>query len=354
MPNQGQAYLSQAIAKYNNEDFTGAMDDLIQAIELDPNLALAYYYRGLSYNKINKIKCYRDFFKAVELDPNLVDAHCYIAKSYLYDYYEFDNAIEALNNALSIDPNHTLALSTMGDAYSMFENHDKAKECYNKVITLDPNNFWAYFNRAHSKGMDKDYQGALNDFSSAIVIDPNFYNTYYHRANIKECMGDLEGAIADMTKSIELEPNYSTAIYLRAFLKANIFDYSGALSDINATIALSKGEQCAWYFIDRGLIHLLLEDYQIAINDFSKVVKLDRNYPLTRLYRGIAKFKLGNKTGAYNDWKREGVKALLAKEIMENMKRIPLKLLSQMQFNEESNESVYHYSNIKKLINGNN
>jgi tetratricopeptide (TPR) repeat protein len=347
-----ETYLSQAIAKYNNEDFAGAMDDLTQAIELDPNLALAYYYKGLSYNKINKVKCYQDFFKAVELDPSLVEAHCYVAQSYLYDYYEFDNAIEALNKALGLDPNHLLALSTMGDAYNIFAKFDKAKELYDKVIALDPNSFWAYFNRAHTKGNNKDFKGAFDDFSSAIGIDPSLYNTYFHRANIRHCMGDIEGAIADLTKSIELEPNYSTALYLRATLKADLSDFAGALKDINATIALGRGGDNHMYFIDRGIINLLQDRHSEAITDFNSVIKLNRKLPLTRLYRGIAKYNIGNKVSARADWKREGVPTSLAKSVMNNLKKIPFRFLINLRFDEESKESDFHYSNIKKYIDG--
>ncbi len=41
-----EAYFNRGLAKYYQEDYTGAIADYTKAIEIDPKLAAAYYNRG--------------------------------------------------------------------------------------------------------------------------------------------------------------------------------------------------------------------------------------------------------------------------------------------------------------------
>ena len=72
---------------------------LIKLVELNPNYAEAYYFRGNSKKKLGKA-FFSDYNKAIELNPNYVDAYYYRGdlKDSLKDYYgaiaDFSKAIE--------------------------------------------------------------------------------------------------------------------------------------------------------------------------------------------------------------------------------------------------------------------
>jgi tetratricopeptide (TPR) repeat protein len=51
------------------------VDGVSKAIDLNPNLALAYAARGLAYeHKGDRDRAIADYSKAIELDPNLAPA----------------------------------------------------------------------------------------------------------------------------------------------------------------------------------------------------------------------------------------------------------------------------------------
>ena len=47
-PNYAKAYYNRGIAKFDLQDYKGAIADYTKAIELNPNYAKAYYNRGIA------------------------------------------------------------------------------------------------------------------------------------------------------------------------------------------------------------------------------------------------------------------------------------------------------------------
>lgn len=63
--------LNVGIKLYNDKDFNGAIERFDRVVKENPDLATAYYYRGLAYLALNKTEeAKADFQKLVDLEPN--------------------------------------------------------------------------------------------------------------------------------------------------------------------------------------------------------------------------------------------------------------------------------------------
>jgi tetratricopeptide (TPR) repeat protein len=63
--------LNLGIKLYNEKDLDGALDKFDRVVKDNPELATAYYYRGLTYLALNKsAEAKTDFQKLLELEPN--------------------------------------------------------------------------------------------------------------------------------------------------------------------------------------------------------------------------------------------------------------------------------------------
>ena len=59
---------NRGLEKQNSGDFTGAIEDYTEGINIDPNYALAYYNRGVARNELGDITgAIEDLEKAAEL-----------------------------------------------------------------------------------------------------------------------------------------------------------------------------------------------------------------------------------------------------------------------------------------------
>lgn len=71
-----ESFFKQAFEKYKTEDYRGAIEDLNQAIRINPNEAKFYYSRGLTRRKLlDSQTAIADYTLAVQTDPNYADAY---------------------------------------------------------------------------------------------------------------------------------------------------------------------------------------------------------------------------------------------------------------------------------------
>ena len=127
-------YFFRANRKYNDGDFSGAIDDYGKAIELDPNYVGAYNNRGNSYANLKQYeRAIDDYDKAIELDPN--NAHAYNNRSnYYLSKHELEKALEDCNKALQLNPNYPEFHHTLASVYLALEQDQNAVDSFTKAI----------------------------------------------------------------------------------------------------------------------------------------------------------------------------------------------------------------------------
>jgi tetratricopeptide (TPR) repeat protein len=115
-------------------------NELLDALEIDGNDALALYNKGL--------------------------ALLYLGK--------YNEAIECYDKALEIDPKYVSALRNKGLALYYLGKYNEAIECYDKVLEIDPKAADAWYARSCSKVKKGDMDDGLEDLKKAIEIDREY------------------------------------------------------------------------------------------------------------------------------------------------------------------------------------
>lgn len=194
------------------------------------------------------------FQEAASLDPTLEDARLYLAMSYFQQYAPGgaspDNvkmgqqAIDAFNNVLQLDPKNTTALATIGTIYYDMKDFDKAKEYQRRRLDIQPNDPEPYY----WVGV-MDYALAAKNDNDMRKTDPKLAQIGPNgdlpplpeklRTQLAEKNSDLITEAMDaLNKAISLKPNYDEAMaYLNLVYrqKADIeSDSSARASDIKS------------------------------------------------------------------------------------------------------------------------
>ncbi len=174
-----------------------------------------------------------NFKNAVALDPTLLNARLYLATAYAQQYVPGgdspDNtkiaqqAIEAFQDVLKMDPANTTALASIAQIYYNMKDFDKAKDFQQQRLKLEPNNpepyYWigvldwaACFPRAQEvrKNLHIDFP---KDPNHPDIMQPI---PKKELAGLSEKNGPLvDEGIKALSKAIELKPNDSdTMVYL--------------------------------------------------------------------------------------------------------------------------------------------
>jgi tetratricopeptide (TPR) repeat protein len=158
-------YTTRGNLKIENNDYNGAIEDFMQASELDPGNEKVYYYRFLANYKIGEYRnALNEIDRLIELNPDF------------YGYYLYRG-------------NTKLAL---GD----FKN---ANDDYSKSIQLNDRNADAYYLRGIVSDTLRQFNTAIEDYSKAIILKPEEGTYYSKRGNTKMQLGNKDGACLDWT-----------------------------------------------------------------------------------------------------------------------------------------------------------
>lgn len=119
---------------------------------------------------------------------------------------------------------------------------------------------------------------------------------------ILQANGQFKEALQIVNALVDEEPDSATYLSDRCMLRAmeNI-DLSLALDDCTNTIELAK--RSSYYHFIRGLVYYRQGNYQFAVDDFNKAIKVNDRLGYIYKFRAAAHSKLGNATRSENDLK---------------------------------------------------
>jgi len=140
-------------------------------------------------------------------------AACYLAGDY-------ENAAEALLEAVRLKPDLQVGYFLLGEAYDSSAHLQPAilaaLAAYLKTAPRDP---WAYYHygsilyaRAQQEGKD-DYQVPVANLNQALRLDPKFAEAYLELGIIALDRGQTEQSIRTLEKAVSLDPRLAAARY---------------------------------------------------------------------------------------------------------------------------------------------
>jgi len=174
-------YLERANSHYMKHEYESQLNDLTQAIQLDPNLAEAYLQRGNLYSQNlpksfgGEEKAVVDWSRCLELKPNDCAARHNRALGY-EQLRQYDNAIADYTTLIEGDTDYS---------------HIIGKD---KQLALE----YHYRGRAY-QWYKKDYAKAVADYNQALRLDPNIEGVHRHRGQSYEALGQSDKAQEDFS-----------------------------------------------------------------------------------------------------------------------------------------------------------
>lgn len=183
-PNYALAYsgLAESYALFSNYSVAPPLDSMPKAkaagqraIELDdslaePHVALGIYYSDFAWNSPAAKK---EFRRAIELNPNYAPAHQQYAIECLSVMSRFDEAVAEGKRAIELDPLSPIIGADLGQILLRARRFDEVIAQINKVIQLDQN-FWVaywYIRQAHHG--NGQYREAAAAYRKGLTLSDN-------------------------------------------------------------------------------------------------------------------------------------------------------------------------------------
>jgi len=183
-PRNADLYFGRGIDYMLVQDFSEAIDNFNQAINLNPTYTLAYFNRAVvRYKQLEYIQ------SLISTNPS--------------EQYTLNLQVGRGNSRLTNSP-------IQGD-YTNNEARDNRNldyelilRDYEFVIQQNPDFVFSYFNRGNIRCLQRDYRAAILDYNESIMRNPDFAEAYFNRGLARLSLGDTDRGISDLSKAGEL------------------------------------------------------------------------------------------------------------------------------------------------------
>jgi tetratricopeptide (TPR) repeat protein len=277
-PNNGYAYVGIAIALAHSELFSEALEASNRAIEIDPLIVEAYDIKSNALNSLGRHKeALEASNRAIEIDPDLDVAYINRGNAFLgigmlaEALKEYIKAIEMRTNSNFANYDNTIALAYHGKSNALITmgRYNEALEASNRAIEIDPIMTQAIITKAACLNSLRRYNEALEASNRAIEIDPLDFKSYANKSISLYNLRRYHEAIEASDKAIELRPDVSDIYINKAISLANIGKYTEAIEAINISIYLESNNALAysnkgWILSKSGRKKEAKEYYKIA------------------------------------------------------------------------------------------
>ncbi len=240
-----------------------------QAIDLDPNYALAYAGLAEAYGFLASStggqrpreaypRAKAAAMKALELDETLGEAHCTLGFFRLLYDWDFAAAEEEFKRAIELSPNFANAWDGYGFYFKATGQSEAAIRACQRAQELEPLSLFITLSLAWAYYFARQYDRAMEQGNKALDMDPNFGFAYWHRGMACIQQKRFGDAIAALRKAISLSGPATTFISYLGYANARLGKTREAQQMIAQLERVSKRQYVSPYFI--AMIYLGLGD----------------------------------------------------------------------------------------------
>lgn len=169
--------------KRTPDGFKKAIEYFEQAIDLDPNYALAYagladsYAVLPNYSALKKKevlpKAEEAATKALELDDALAEAHASLAYIKYYEW-DFEGAEIEFKRSIELNPNYATARHWHAACLTAMGRLNEAVAEIGRAVEIDPFSLPINAEKGHILHMARLYDQAIEQYQKALEMDPNY------------------------------------------------------------------------------------------------------------------------------------------------------------------------------------
>jgi tetratricopeptide (TPR) repeat protein len=200
--------------RFTSEGFNKGVAYLNQAIEKDPNYALAYAGLAYAYYSVSSIylppneawlKARAAATKAVELDNTLPEAHISLGIVLSQFEHNWSASEKELKRAIELNPNLAVAHQHLGWILTLVGRFDDAEEEFKRAQQLDPLSTVMNVLIGWRLWLERRYEQAIEHDRKAIELEPNFWMFHLNIALVYEQQGKYSEAMAALQKAKSLD-----------------------------------------------------------------------------------------------------------------------------------------------------
>lgn len=237
-----------------------------QALELDPQDYITYYRRAVEYFRLGEYERSEiDLADAMKYTPAKeadLMAHEYALQAEIFRAKgEYNQALTAIDKALTIDPKSYANLYMKGNIYLEMKEGEDAYRTFKQMLTLRSRSQEAFFGMARACVMTGNLDEARSLVEEAKNVDSSSALTYCRLGDINRDMGENDKATLNYITAVSLGKDIQRPIAALEDIALTDYDAYDRGFDYAIAQSGSAGESLAYI---RGIVSSNTGHYQDA------------------------------------------------------------------------------------------
>lgn len=287
-----QKHYAQGVKLFEQGKIGKARVELLNAVQLQPEMADAYYYLGLVAEKGKDLpQYYENMTLAAQLDPQNLKAMAGVGKI-LLSRSLFEEALTKAEEILTADPEYYDGILLQINALINLGYLEQAQPLIEKATAISKNDPSLLSLRAGMAELQGNRDQALSLLNEAITHSTDKSQALMQRLKMHQRFGDIEGVLSDLEDLSTNSPNDSFYVFSLSKMLANLKRYTESERILDTFIAHQPGNTDAKQF----LVEMVnLRDQDRADKLLSEYIEQHPSSPSFRFFR-ISKNINANKT----------------------------------------------------------
>ncbi len=234
----GVNYLARGLEAYRERNWDHAAAYFMAEVDENPQRPYSRYLLGLSLWKAGRLEAARDaMVSSAEQDPKAIKTFVNLSRIE-NDRGEFDAALVAARDALTLDPEDATALFLEGRSLHNVGDSSAAAASLGRSVDINPDNGYVWNLLGLVRLEAEQGQEALDALTTAADLEPEVAYIQNNLGMVLERSGHRSDAMAAYLRASEIDPGHHSASRNLARLESTL----PVPGDETEAIALSASE----------------------------------------------------------------------------------------------------------------
>ena len=277
------------------------IDDITAQIAQNQDNANLYALRGeLFYDQNNYDQAINDLNKAISLDSTQALYYHLLADSYL-DYVRSREALETMELAAELFSERLPTLLKLSEFQLILTKYEDSMRTIDQVLRQDPQNADAYFMFGLNFKETGDTVRAINSFKKAVDIEPELTDAWI---SLGQLYASLDDPIAEsyFDNAIKTEPENPLTWHAKADYFSDQEELQKAIEIYQKIMVFDPQYEEAYF--NAGLLYLDMDSIPKAHHQFNLAINIYPAHIRAYYYRGLSAEMMGNNEQAKRDYEQ--------------------------------------------------
>lgn len=207
--------------------------------------------------------------------PNSARTRVGLSRCYL-EFDQIENAINVLNEAITLNPMYVHAYHELGHAYLQNENFDEAINAFDMAIKLSPSNPVRYESIANLLIDEKRFENAEDYLMRASNLELVYPNIFAQLGKVLFAQKKMDKAILYFKKALNSQQTNTSFLNSLGICYKEIGNYDEALKHYN--LALKFSEFDTKVLFNKALCLISMGETERARKTLASILSIDPSY----------------------------------------------------------------------------